>query len=153
MSVDPFSALTFALKTAQTISSANARSRQLSAQAAFQQQQAERARAINDARAHQLRRNQSRERAAGRARLTSSGIDPSAGSALLLQENQAGIHEFDRLLARSVGLQASLEADQQARVLRMQASSTRQQGLLSAAGTAADRGPGVFRDIQKFFDS
>lgn len=120
-----------AVGTIRDITAVSARKRQQSAQAAFLQSQAERARAINDARDRQLLRSQSRERAAGRARQTSSGLDPLAGSPLLLQENVAGLNEFDRLLARSIGLQSSIQADQQSHLLRMQAASDKQQGMLS----------------------
>ena len=119
-----------AVGTIRDITAVSARKRQQSAQAAFLQSQAERARAINDARDRQLLRSQSRERAAGRARQTSSGLDPLAGSPLLLQEN-VGLNEFDRLLARSIGLQSSIQADQQSHLLRMQAASDKQQEMLS----------------------
>ncbi len=152
MPAAPFAAAALALTTAQTISAATAQRRQLSSQAAFQQQQAERSRAINEARDRQLVRNQSRELAAGRARIASSGIDPAVGSGLLLLESQSAINEFDRLLARAIGEQGSLELDQQARLNRMRASSAQQQGLLTAGSTVATKGPKVYADLEKYLN-
>lgn len=142
MSIDPVTAkalslfATTGLRMAQTISASRDRQRQLSSQAAFQQQQADRARAINAARTRQLRRERSRERAAARARQSSAGISPSFGSALLLQEDAAANDRFDILLAHAIGAQPSLDADYRSRLLRMEQDAERRRGQLAVAELA-----------------
>jgi hypothetical protein len=130
----------------------------LNQQATTRSQLAERERQLNTAQNRILRRDQARARSGNRALLAARGIDPSAGSALLVQEDFAGRNEFEALLARAKGLQSSISLEQQAhanrfsaqqtlgeadirrsqaQISRNNARSTRQQGLLSAAGSIA----------------
>ena len=130
----------------------------LNQQATTRSQLAERERQLNIAQNRILRRDQARARSGNRALLAARGIDAAAGSALLAQEDIAGRNEFEALLARAKGLQSSISLDQQAhanrfsaqqtlgdaaisrrqaQISRNKARSTRQQGLLSAAGIIA----------------
>ncbi|MGB0574681.1 MAG: hypothetical protein ACPGPC_00775 [Alphaproteobacteria bacterium] len=167
------------IDAASAISSAKAKSSLLRAQAAIQERPAqvqvrqaeflnqqamtcaklaERERQLNIAQNRLLRSDQSRGRSRNQAVLAARGIDPSAGSALLIQEDIAARNEFESLLARAQGLQSSIALDQQAhasqfsaqqmlgdadislsgaQISRNSARSARQQGLLSAVGSLA----------------
>ena len=112
-------------------------------QAGILRQQAERERQQAEADEEDFRRRQSRVLAARRAALGASGVEPAAGSPLLVSEDFAGEVELQALRIRSGGELRATRAEQQASLQRFQGRQARTSGflrggalLLSGAGKA-----------------
>ena len=112
-------------------------------QAGILQQQATRDRQEAAAREADFRVSQSRLLAQRRAGLGASGVDPAAGSPLLVSEDFAGEIELSALRIREGGEVRATRAEQQATLQRFQGRAARRAGfvrggalLLSGAGKA-----------------
>lgn len=122
----PYLAIASAIAAgAQTTAAARAQAKQASYQAAIARQQAQHEARILQAQEQQLRRNQSKGLAAQRAVLAARGLDLTAGSALLTQEQAAADAEFDALLRRSMGSAQLFDSRARAGMEGMQASAAR----------------------------
>lgn len=121
-----------AAKAFDAFATSNAQSHRASAL----RQQAETQRALAKAEEQKLRRRQSRNLSALSAQLAARGLDPSAGSALLLQENSAAESEFDALLARAGALSRVNELEVGAQQADLAASATLRRGLLDTVSGA-----------------
>lgn len=128
-----FSTLALIASTAFSVVSSVAGASAQSQRAAALRQQAATQNAIAKAEEQKLRRKQSKRLSAQSALFAARGIDPSAGSALLLQEESAAESEFDALLARAGGLARVNQLEMSAQ----QASAAASRGLLQAGATAA----------------
>lgn len=112
-------------------------------QAGILRQQATRERQQAESKEEDFRRNQSRVLAARRAALGASGVEPGAGSPLLVSEDFAGEVELQALRIRSGGELRTTRAEQKAVLQRFQGRQARTAGfirggalLLSGAGKA-----------------
>ena len=138
--------LEVALLTAATaIRAGNQQNNQAKFQAALQHQQAERARQEAAAQAWNIRRQRSREASRLRARLASSGVDTSSGSALLSLETLSGDSEFEALTAINQGAARAFSADADASGLISRGAFAKQSGLLSAGTTLLKAGEQVIK--------
>lgn len=123
-----------------TVAQAEAAAKEAKAQAAFRQQQAERQREIARIQEERQRRDSERLKGAQRARLAASGVDPAAGTALLLQENLAGDSEYNALLTRAQGAADAQALDYQAQLDRLRGRNGRTAGYLNAGTTLLNAG-------------
>lgn len=112
-------------------------------QAAVLRQQADRDRQIAAGNEADFRLQQSRVLASRRAAQGASGVDPAAGSPLLVSEDFAGEVELNALRIRSGGETRATRAEQQANLQLFAGRAKRQQSfvrggslLLSGAGRA-----------------
>jgi hypothetical protein len=138
-------ALMFAgVSAAQTIAQGEQQNRFAKFRAAVQNQQADRAQQEAAAQAANIRRQRSREAAHLRARLASSGIDPSSGSALLSLETFSGDSELEALAAVNQGEARAFGARANASELLAGGKAAKQQAFLKAGTTAAKKGASLF---------
>ncbi len=111
--------------------------------ARFQQavalQNAGRERELAQLAADDKRREGSRLAATQRARLAGAGVDPSTGTALLLQEDLAAETEFQALRIKTAGLTEAAALESEASLFGQRASAARSAGTFSA-GTTLLRG-------------
>lgn len=96
---------------------------QASFQSAVAQQQADRARQDAAAQEETFRQQQSRALATRRANLGGAGIDPSQGSALLVDQNFAGEAELSALRIRNGGDVAATRLEENAALTRSAGSN------------------------------
>lgn len=130
------------LSAAQTISAGMASSRAAKHQAALASQQAAQARQLAAIREARQRRDLSRQQATQRARFAASGIRPTAGSALLAQEDLAAHSELEALLTRWQGASQAHRSEQDAVAARARARAARNNALLSTGrGLLAEAEP------------
>ena len=147
----PFIAIASAVAAgAKATANARAQSRQASYQADILRRQAEHEARILQAEEQALRRKQSKELAAQRATLAGRGVELTAGSALLVQEQAAADAEFDALLQRAIGgarlFRSRAEAGGaglRASAARTNAAFTAGTSLLTAAGTTSKQWPEI----------
>lgn len=132
-----------ALSAAGAVSQGKQQNNQAKFRAALQHQQGERARQEATARAANIRRQRSREASRLRARLASSGVDPSSGSALLSLETLSGDTELEALTAINQGEVREFGARAAASELLIRGKSAEQSGFLSA-GTSLLNSAGRF---------
>ena len=125
------------------IQQGRAASAQASLQAGILEQQATRDRQQAAADEADFRSRQSRVLAERRAGLGASGVDPAAGSPLLVSEDFAGEVELAALRIRTGGEVRATRAEQQATLQRFQGRAARRAGfvrggalLLTGAGKA-----------------
>jgi len=106
---------------AQSIASGAAQARNYQYQAAAAQQRVAYERQLAELRERELRKKQNAAAARQRARLAKSGVDSSAGSALLASEQDAGEDELDALFERAQGLTRVADQKQAAEMARLRA--------------------------------
>ena len=119
-----------AISAASAIQQGQAAKAQGNLQAGILRQQAERERQQATADEEDFRRNQSPILAARRAALGASGIDPAAGSPLLVSEDFAGEVELQALRIMSGGELRATRAEQQARLQRFTGRAAQRRGFL-----------------------
>lgn len=126
-----------------SIRQGQAAQQQANLQAQILQQQADRDRLEAAAKEEDFRREQSRLLAKRRAGLGASGVEPAAGSPLLVSEDFAGEVELQALRIRSGGELTATRAEQQAVLQRFKGRAARSSGftrggalLLTGAGKA-----------------
>jgi hypothetical protein len=127
-----------------TVAQADAAANEAKAQGLLRQQQAERQRELARLQEERQRRDSERLQGRQRAFLAASGVDPAAGSALLLQENLARDAEFNALLTRAQGEADARALDYQARLDRQRARNLRTAGYLNAGTTLLTKGGQVY---------
>jgi hypothetical protein len=140
-----------AMSATAAIAQGEAAASEAKAQAALRDQQAQRQREVAAFQEERARRDAERVQGAQRARLAATGVDPAAGTALLLQEELAGQSEFNALLARAQGEGDARLTEHQARIDRLRGRNARTAGYLRAGTTlltSASRamGSGVFAE-------
>tara|TARA_R110000868_G_scaffold4155_23_gene25473 strand:- start:763 stop:1188 length:426 start_codon:yes stop_codon:yes gene_type:complete len=121
---------------ARTIAQGEQQNRIAKFRAAVQNRQADRVRQEASAQAANIRRQRGREAAHLRARLASSGIDPSYGAALLSLETFSGDSELEALTAINQGEARAFGARANASELLAGGRAAQQKALLDA-GTMA----------------
>lgn len=119
---------------AQRLRQAEQQNRIAKFRAAVQNQAADRARQEAAAQAARIRRQRSREAGHLRARLASSGIDPSSGSALLSLETFSGDSELEALTAINQGAARAFGARANASELLAGGRAATQEAQLHVAG-------------------
>ena len=149
MCFDPATILLFAgtaISAFGAIQQGQAAERQGKFQAAVLRQGAERERQISAADEADFRRRQSFALARRRAGLGASGVDPAAGSPLLVSEDFAGEVELNALRIRAGGETRATRAEQQANLQLASGRAKRRQGfirggslLIGGAGQAFER--------------
>jgi hypothetical protein len=132
-----------ALSATAAIAEGRAAANEAKAQAALRDQQARRQREVAAYQEDRTRRDAERVQGAQRARLAASGIDPAAGTALLLQEELAGQSELNALLARAQGEGDARLLEFQANVDRLRGRNARTTGYLRAGSTLLSAGSRV----------
>lgn len=132
-----------AVSAVGAVQQGQAQQAQANLQAEIAGQQAAQARQQAAAREEDFRRNQSRVLAARRAALGASGVDPQAGSPLLVAEDFASEAELQAFRIRAGGEVTATRAEQQANLLRFQGDAAARAGftrggalLVSGAGKA-----------------
>ena len=115
-----------AVSAIQQGQAANAQSR---LQAGILEQQAERDRQVAESDEADFRKEQSRLLAKRRARLGASGVDPAAGSPLLVSEDIAGETELGALRIRAGGETTATRLEQEAGLERFTGRAARTAGL------------------------
>ena len=132
-----------ALSAFSAIQQGRAAAQQSAFQAGVLRQQAERERLQAASDEEDFRRRQSRLLSSRRARLGASGVDPAAGSPLLVGEDFAGEVELQALRIKTGGEVRATRLEQQAGLERFRGRSARRAGfirggslLLSGAGRA-----------------
>lgn len=145
-----------AVSAVGAVQQGQAQQQQANFQAEIAGQQAAQARQAAGAREEDFRRNQSRVLAARRAALGSSGVDPAAGSPLLVAEDFASEAELQALRIRQGGEVFATRAEQQAELLRFQGRAAARQGftrggalLVSGAGKTFAGNTGFARSEEK----
>lgn len=130
----PYVAIAMAIMAAiSAAAQAKASSNQASFQAAVARQQAERQKQLAAIEEARVRADVSRKLASQRARMAAAGVQPSAGSALLIAESGAGEGEFQARLTRSQGLNRAAQLEQNATLSDMKGQAARTQGKLQVA--------------------
>ena len=132
-----------AISAINAVQQGQAASTQANLQAGILQQQATSDRQRAAATEADFRRRQSFSLAERRAGLGASGVDPAAGSPLLVSEDFAGEVELAALRIRTGGEVRATRAEQQATLQRFQGRAARKEGfvrggalLLTGAGKA-----------------
>jgi hypothetical protein len=133
-------AATAAANAAAAVQQGRAAASEAMAQAALRDQQAERQRALAAFQEDRARRDAERLQGAQRARFAAAGVDPAAGTALLLQEELAGQSEFNALLARAQGEGEARLIEHQANIDRLRGRNARTAGYLRAGTTLLSAG-------------
>lgn len=135
-----------AFQAFSAIQQAQAANQQAQLQAGVLRQQATRDRQVAASNEEDFRRRQSAVLAKRRAGLGASGVDPAAGSPLLVSEDFAGEVELNALRIRSGGETRATRAEQQANLQLFAGRAKRQQGfvrggalLVSGAGRAFEK--------------
>ena len=133
------------LNAVKSSAAGDAQARAAASQAAFQQNQATYQAQLAQSQEAQLRHSQSRQLAQMRAILAGRGVDISAGSPLLAQEQAAADAEFQALLLRSTGADQTAAAQQKAHIAGLDAQAAHASAvlnsgssLLTAASAVAD---------------
>lgn len=144
---DPFTAAALlAVSTAATISAGQTAAKQGKFQAEIARQQAERQEQLTALEVAKVRRDVSRSLGAQRARFAASGIDPSAGSALLLTEEGAGEGELQARLTNAQGLGRAAQFRQDAALSLFKGRAAQQQSFFKA-GTGLLEGAPTIRNF------
>lgn len=113
-------------------------------QAALARQQAVRARERAALEERRAREASDANLARLRARLGAAGVTATSGSALLLQQEQAGQGELEALLARTAGADAAAAQNARAQADIADGNAAFGRGLLGAGTTLLDAAPQVF---------
>lgn len=129
---------------AQTLRQAEQQNRIAKFRAAVQNQVADRAQQEAAAQAANIRRQRSRAASHLRARLASSGIDPSSGSALLSLETFSGDSELEALTAINQGAARAFGARANASELLAGGKAAKQEAYLKV-------GTSVAKNIGRYF--
>lgn len=124
---------------AQKLRQAEQQNRIAKFRAAVQDQLADRAQQEARAQAANIRRNRSREAGHLRARLASSGIDPSSGSALLSLETFSGDSELEALMAINQGEARAFGARANASELLAGGRAAKQEALLQVGSSVGKK--------------
>ena len=124
-----------AMSATAAIAQGRAAANEAKAQAALRDQQAQRQREVAAFQEERTRRDAERVQGAQRAHLAAAGVDPAAGTALLLQEELAGQSEFNALLARAQGDGEAQLVEHQARIDRLRGRNAQTAGYLRAGTT------------------
>jgi hypothetical protein len=117
------------------ISQGQAAASQANTQAKLAKQQAEYSRLLSARDEEDYRRRQAALMATRRALMGGAGVDPNAGSPLLVDQNIAGEIEYQALKIRSGGEAEATSLTNQARMLKAQAKSSSLAGFGRAGAT------------------
>lgn len=127
------------VQEAQKLRQAEQQNRIAKFRAAVQNQQADRAQQEAGAQAANIRRQRSRAASHLRARLASSGIDPSGGSALLSLETFSGDSELEALTAINQGAARAFGARANASELLAGGRAAKQEARLQVGISVAKK--------------
>ena len=119
-----------AIQAVGAIQQGQATQQQSNLQAGILEQQAAGDRLQAGAKEGDFRARQSRALASRRAALGASGVDPAAGSPLLVSEDFAGEVELQALRIRTGGEVTATRAEQQATLQRFQGRAARKSGFV-----------------------
>ena len=119
-----------AFQAFNAIQEGQAARQQANLQAQVLRQRAEHERLAAEAKEQDFRRNQARAFGQRRAGLGASGVDPAAGSPLLVSEDFAGEVELAALRIRSGGQVRATRLEQQALLQRFSGRAARRAGFL-----------------------